>query len=84
MKLYGIEDVIPLLNQEELGDLVLKMYAEINGDEYTMTTKKAVALWPTVHRLNSEKIRQAKKYSKKNRLYKCKIFLIYTFHFSFI
>ena len=29
MKLYGIEDVIPLLNQEELGDLVLKMYAEI-------------------------------------------------------
>ena len=65
MKLYGIEDVIPLLNQEELGDLVLKMYAEINGDEYTLTTKKAVALWPIVHRLNSEKIRQAKKYSKK-------------------
>ena len=60
MKLYGIEDVIPLLNQEELGDLVLKMYAEINGDEYTLTTKKAVVLWPTVHRLNSEKIRQAK------------------------
>ena len=65
MKLYGIEDVIPLLNQEELGDLVLKMYAEINGDEYTLTTKKAVALWPIVHHLNSEKIRQAKKYSKK-------------------
>lgn len=67
MKLYGIEDVIPLLNQEELGDLVLKMYAEINGDEYTLTTKKAVVLWPTVHRLNSEKIRQAKKYFKKKK-----------------
>ena len=58
MKLYGIEDVIPLLNQEELGDLVLKMYAEINGGTYTLTTKKAVALWPTVHSLNREKIRQ--------------------------
>lgn len=38
MKLYGIEDVIPLLNQEELGDLVFKMYAEINGDDYILTT----------------------------------------------
>lgn len=56
MKLYGIEDVIPLLNQEERGDLVLKMYAEINGGTYTLTTKKAVALWPTVHSLNREKI----------------------------
>lgn len=67
MKLYGIEDLIPLLNQEELGDLVFKMYAEINGDDYILTTPKAVALWPTVHRLNNEKIRQAKKYSKKKK-----------------
>lgn len=64
MKLYGIEDVIPLLNQEELGDLVFKMYAEINGDDYMLTTPKAVALWPVVRSLNSERIRQARKYSK--------------------
>ena len=56
MKLYGIEDVIPLLNQEELGDLVFKMYAEINEEDYMLTTPKAVALWPVVRSLNSEKI----------------------------
>ena len=39
-------------------------YAEINGDEYTLTTPKSVALWPVVRCLNSERIRQARKYSK--------------------
>ena len=71
MKLYGIEDLMPLLNKEELGDMVFKMYAEINGDKYTLTTPKAIALWPTVHRLNSESIRQAKKYSRKKKKEKC-------------
>lgn len=67
MKLYGIEDIMSLLKKEELGDMILKMNAEINNEEYTLTTPGAIVLWPTVYHLNCERIRQAKKYSKKKK-----------------
>ena len=67
MKLHGIEDIMCLLDKEALGDIVFKMQAVVNDEEYTLTTPKAIALWATVYRLNSESIRQAKKYSKKKK-----------------
>ena len=60
MKLHGIEDIMCLLDKEALGDIVFKMQAVINDEEYTLTTPKAI-------RLNSKSIRQAKKYSKKKK-----------------
>lgn len=64
LKLYGIETMIEDLTAEDLGELVKKLNAELQGEEYVLDEKNQ-RIWHAIRNLNNESIRKAKYYRTK-------------------